>query len=294
VAGNRALVVVNRAARRGGSSIDAALAVLRDAGIEPDEQRVPDPAMLPQRIVAEREKYGLVVLGGGDGTLSAAAPGLIESGLPLGILPLGTANDLARTLGLPFDPVAAARVIVAGRRQRIDLGRVNGRPFFNVAHLGLSVTLTTQLTPARKKRWGKLSYAISAAQVLTEARRFGVELVCDGERAIGRSIQVAVGNGKYYGGGNAVATDATIDDGTFDVYSLEPRNRWRLLLMLPWFRRGAHGSWPEVRAMRCRHLVIRTRRPRKITADGEIVTTTPAEFDMLPKAVEVFVPEQPA
>ncbi|HYD98720.1 MAG TPA: lipid kinase [Alphaproteobacteria bacterium] len=286
----RALVVVNKKARRGGGPVADALAALREGGIEPVEREVFSPGDLPRLIAHMKADVDLVVLGGGDGTMSTAAPGLLESGLPLGILPLGTANDLAHTLGLPLDPVEAARVVVAGRTERIDLGRVNDSYFFNVAHLGLSVTLTNQLTPAAKRMFGKLSYAYCALKVIARARRFAAELTCDEETVLARTIQIAIGNGKFYGGGNAVAADAAIDDGHFDVYSLEPRNPWRVVPMLPWFRRGTHGTWSEVRTLRCRRLTIRTRRPRSITTDGEITTATPAEFEVLNGAVTVFVP----
>jgi diacylglycerol kinase family enzyme len=87
-----------------------------------------------------------------------------------------------------------------------------------------------------------------------------------------------------------VAEEARIDDGQLDVYSLEPRARWRLLLMARAFRDGEHGRLDEVRTLRCRSLEISTRRIRHVSADGEIVTTTPARFTMQSGAVEVFVP----
>lgn len=113
-----------------------------------------------------RGRVDRVILGGGDGTLNPSAAGLRDSGLPLGILPLGTANDLARTLGVPEDPERAAAVIADGRTTRLDLGYVNGRPFFNVASLGLSVDITRRLTKVMKRRWGRLAYPIAAAAVI--------------------------------------------------------------------------------------------------------------------------------
>ena len=112
------------------------------------------------------------IVGGGDGSLRMAAAGIEASGLALGILPLGTANDLARTLGIPDDPVAAADVILAGHRRVIDLGTVNGEPFFNVASIGLATELARELSGDLKKRWGRLGYAIAAIRTLAKARRF--------------------------------------------------------------------------------------------------------------------------
>ena len=230
-----------------------------------------------------RDEVGAVILAGGDGTLSAAAPALRDTGLPLGILPLGTANDLARTLAIPTGADGAAAVILAGHRRRLDLGCVNGHLFFNVASLGLSVEITQRLTRVMKRRWGRLAYPIAAAAVIMQARRFSATIRVDGQDIPVKSMQVAVGNGRHYGGGMVVADDAAIDDGRLDVYSLEPRARWRLLWMARAFRDGEHDLLEEVRTLRCRSLEVRTRRRRHVSADGEIITRTPARFTLLRK-----------
>lgn len=232
-----------------------------------------------------RGRVDRVILGGGDGTLNAAAAGLRDSGLPL-----GTANDLARTLGVPEDPERAAAVIADGRTTRLDLGYVNGRPFFNVASLGLSVDITRRLTKVMKRRWGRLAYPIAAAAVILTARRFSAVIRHDGDDIALKSMQIAVGNGRFYGSGMVVAEQARINDGMLDVYSLESRARWRLLLMARAFRGGEHDRLDEIRTLRCRSLEVRIRRTRHVSADGEIVTTTPARFTTLPGAVTVFVP----
>ncbi|MBY0514894.1 MAG: hypothetical protein K2P78_13385, partial [Gemmataceae bacterium] len=146
--GRRALLVVNRGSRSGEASHAAAVRHLTRLGFD-----LVDAA--PQAPVADAIRthaagVELVVLGGGDGTLNAAADALAAAGKPVGVLPLGTANDLARTLGLPTDLAAAAQVIADGHTRRIDLGRVNGRPFFNVASIGLSVAVTRRLSKGSK------------------------------------------------------------------------------------------------------------------------------------------------
>ena len=231
------------------------------------------------------------IVGGGDGTINAAAFGVIEAGLPLGILPMGTANDLARTLGIPFDLDGAADVIADGITRRIDLGIVNGEPFFNVASLGLSAELAQKLTRDIKRRWGRLGYALVALNVLAHAKPFRATIASDTETVHVRTLQIAVGNGRFYGGGNAVEKDATIDDQHLDLYSLELDRAWKLALMARSFRYGQHGAWEEVRAVRAQEFDIRTRRPRPVNADGEIVTQTPAHFSIRPAAVTVFAPK---
>lgn len=288
----RALLVFNRNSRRAPELMERALTRLRAAGgFEIVVEDCSDPGRLSDLVIAHRDAVDLVVLGGGDGTMNAAARGLIESGLPLGILPLGTANDLARTLGVPEDIAAATDLIIAGRTRRIDCGEVNGRPFFNVASIGLSAELAGVLTKEVKRRWGRLGYAMTAAKVMIRARPFHATIESDGERTRVLTFQIAVGNGRFYGGGMAVAEDAFIDDRTLRLYSLEMRRSWELALIANAFRSGSHGAFGDVRVRAGQSFTVTTRRPRKVNADGEIITHTPAHFRMLAGAVSVFAPQ---
>jgi YegS/Rv2252/BmrU family lipid kinase len=286
----RALLIVNAKSRSGAAQRDMAIERLKDHGIEPVHVECSRREDLSPLIVRHAREVDCAVVGGGDGTLNAAAFGVIESGLPLGILPLGTANDLARTLEIPFDLDRAARIIADGHTRRIDLGLVNGEPFFNVASLGLSAELAQKLTRDIKRRWGRLGYAMVALNVLMHAKPFRATIYSESEAARVRTLQIAVGNGRFYGGGNAVEQDAAIDDHHLDLYSLELDRAWKLALMARSFRHGRHGAWSEVRAVRAKEFDIRTRKPQPINADGEIVTQTPAHFSIRPAAVTVFAP----
>lgn len=288
-AGAPALLIANDKSRRG-SEIAPFEAALRAGGLEIRRETVDDAAALPALIREVASEVSCVLLGGGDGTLHAAAPALCDTGLSLGILPLGTANDLARSLDIPDTADAAAAIVLAGNVRSIDVGTVNGIPYFNVASLGLSVAVTENLSGIMKRRFGMLAYPIAAALTVAKYRRFSVTLRADEEEILARTLQVAVGNGRYYGGGNLVHADAEIDDGILDVYSLEPRAWWRLVVMARAFRNGEHDRIREVRSLRCRTLSVTTKKPHDVTADGEIVTKTPAEFAVLRNAVRVFVP----
>ncbi|MFG1430313.1 lipid kinase [Xanthobacter sp. V2C-8] len=290
----RALLIVNPRARQGAAPLGPARAALTAGGIvlaeAPWPERVAGPAVLSDLIRAAAGTVDLVIVGGGDGTLNAAASGLRDTGLPLGVLPLGTANDFARTLGIPADPVAAARLIVESAPRPVDLGDVNGHPFLNVASIGFSADLARALTAAAKKRFGVLGYAVVAARLLWQSRLFTAFIEHDGTVENVRTLQVSVGNGRYYGGGMAVEAGATADDGRLDFYSLEVDHWWRLLALLPSLRRGTQGQWNDVRAFGTTEVVVRTSRPRPVNTDGELVTFTPACFRVLPAALRVHAP----
>jgi diacylglycerol kinase (ATP) len=289
--GRLALLVVNAHSRLGGPDIVRVVArALERAGVPVLHRSYDTASALPDLIRSVADQVGRVVIGGGDGTLNAAAPGLLATGLPLGIIPLGTANDLARTLGLPLDPVEAARVVAAGRTRRIDLGEVNGHPFFNVASIGFGVDLARALTRDSKRRFGPFGYAVAAVRALRRLRPFRAEIVHGDAREVSRTVHVAVGNGRHYGAGMIIAEHARIDDGQLDVYSLEVDSVWRLLLMLPALRSGRHRAWSEIRTLAGEEIEIRTRHPRSVNTDGEITTRTPARFRVLRDALEVYAP----
>lgn len=285
----KALLLINHHARKGKQQVKTVRQQLQSLGLELLEQEMPPPDQLSDVIRRYGGEVDLVIIGGGDGTVNAAIAGLMDTQLPLGLLPLGTANDLARTLEIPFDIAQACQVIAAGNAQQIDVGWVNGQHFFNVASLGLSVKITRQLTKEVKKRWGVLAYAVSAFQVLWKSRLFHAEIrLADGQVHRVKTIQIAVGNGRFYGGGMAVAPDAAINDGRLDLYSLGLEHWWQMLALFPLLHRGHHASTPWSDSWEGQEFYVQTRRPRSINTDGEITTATPAHFRVLPRALRVF------
>jgi diacylglycerol kinase (ATP) len=284
----RALVLVNPGKRSNGVA-QAGMARLRDSGFVLDDAG--DLSAASEADLLQRASSSdLIVVAGGDGTMNRYAPFLLKAERPVGILPAGTANDLARTLRIPTDPESAARVIVSGETRAIDLGDVNGHPFFNVASIGMSVALARGLTGEVKRRFGRLAYPITAARVCFSYRPFRAVISgAEGEIPV-KSLQIAVGNGRYYGGGLAVDDAAAIDDGHLHLYSLEMSSAWKMLPMLWCFRRGKHGRWATVRTLIGDRYEIRTERPKDVNADGEIVLTTPCTVRILPGALRVFVP----
>ncbi|MCM0591148.1 MAG: lipid kinase [Gloeotrichia echinulata IR180] len=289
----RALLLINRHARQGQKRLREAIDCLENLGIDLIEESTENAKHLREVILQYQHEVDLVIIGGGDGTLNAAVDALVTTELPLGILPLGTANDLARTLKIPNSLLEACKIIANGEQRRIDLGWVNGKYFFNVASLGLSVKITQRLTKEVKRRWGIFAYLATALRVIWEARPFSAEIRVNGESIHGRTVQIAVGNGRYYGGGMAVVHDATIDDQRLDLYSLEIEHWWQIILLLPALRQGRHINRRQVRFLQGQEIEVYTRKERPINTDGEITTHTPAHFRVIPQALAVFVPPLP-
>jgi diacylglycerol kinase (ATP) len=119
---------------------------------------------------------------------------------------------------------------------------------------------------------------------------FTVEIIEGGVTRYSRTVHVAVGNGRHYGGGMTVTEDASIDDGRLDLYSLEVENWWEMLRLAPALRSGRHQAWAKIRTHSGDAIEIRTSRPRSVNTDGEITTKTPACFRVLRGVLAVYVP----
>jgi len=286
----RALLLLNPKARRGrdaGAEVRAGLAA-RGLDVVPAGQS--DWDRLPDLIARERHRVDRVVVAGGDGTLNSAVQALAGTNLPLAILPLGTANNLARSLGLPKDLEEACDVAAHGSRRTIDLGWINGRYFFTTASIGLSVAITERLDSGTKRRWGPLAYAVAASRALLAAHPFEAEITWKDGTRHSRTVQIVVGNGRYYGSALPVADDARIDDSRLDLYSLEVRHWLGLIALLPALKRGRPGEKRSGEALRATEFEIRTNPPLPLNLDGEIWGQTPAQCRVVPRALEVFAP----
>lgn len=286
----RALLLANHNARRCEELAEQASLFLRAAGLELVTPQMGGRDDVSRLIEEHAGTVDRVVVVGGDGTINAALPGILKTGLPLGIIPAGTANDLAATLGLPSDVARAADVIIAGTLRDVDVGLVNGIPFINAASMGLSVQITRALTRPLKKRWGALAYAIVGAKAIWQARPFGAVIESEQGTTYLRTVQIVVGNGRYFGTGMTVDEVAQIDDGTLHLYSVGVYHWWSLLALLPALRFGTHRSKKSVYNGEGTEFTITTRRPRSITADGEILSRTPARFELRRNAIRIFTP----
>jgi YegS/Rv2252/BmrU family lipid kinase len=286
----RALLLVNRQSRSGSRGVEKALPLLARGHIAVDQEAPGDADHTARLIRARRDRIDLVIVAGGDGTINATASALLETGLPLGILPLGTGNDLARTLGIPPDIEMAAGVIAAGLTRPIDVGLVNDRPFFNAATIGLSNEAARRLTGEVKRRWGPVGYPLTLLDAWRATHPFRSRITIGEEVEERRSIQIVVGNGRHHGAGMTVSASAQIDDHVLDLYSLDAQPWWSVLRHLPDLRRGADHAPEGMWRGQGRRATVETERAMRVRTDGEPTTRTPARFEILPGAVEALAP----
>jgi diacylglycerol kinase (ATP) len=232
-----------------------------------------------------------IVIGGGDGTISSALPELLDLGKPLAVLPLGTANDFANTLGVPAEVFAAAEIALGGRPHKIDVGLVNGNPYLNVASVGVAANVAHAQSAELKRRWRMFAYVISLVHAARESNPFIVKITADGDTTwSGPVYQVSVGNGRFHGGGLTVADHAAIDDGKLDLYLVTPGPFWELVACITHLKFGF--AKPELlHRSSAEHVTIVTNSPKPINADGETRSETPAEFSVMRQGLTVIVPD---
>jgi len=235
------------------------------------------------------ERIEAIVVAGGDGTLVGEIPRAIARDVPVGIVPLGTFNDLARTLGIPLDIKEACDVIAAGKTRRIDVARVNDTYYVTEASIGISSRLARRQRPDEKQRFGFLAILASALTAARHARSFHAEVAHDGTRDRFRAAQLTVANSQRFGG-FITAEGAAIDDGRLDLYAVEIRNAWQLLSVLAAMISGKRQLAEGLRTYQAAAFEVWTGRPHRISADGEPAGKTPARFEVRHGALRVFVP----
>lgn len=291
-----ALCLVNPKAKSGEENAARLGELLSAAGIEARVLRSASPEEALASLRREAGSYDLVVLGGGDGTLSQLAEAVVESGRPLGIVPLGTANDLARSLEIPTGLEDAVQVIAAGRTAAIDVGQIETaqgkRRFLNVASIGLAAEVARHHKGARKRVLGVLAYPLSLWDAWRRRRPLRLLLHLDGEERRVRCLQLAVGCGRHYGGGLTVDEKASHFDGLLRLYYVRPVPLTSLLRLLPALRFGRLKQHREAVTWSGQRVEVQGSRPLPVNVDGDLGLKTPARLSVEPAALEVFLPEE--
>lgn len=297
-----AALVVNTRSRVGEAAFFQAVDRLEELGVEIGATYpLRDPARIAETVhgVLENGVSGapcdLLVLGGGDGTVSSVVDFLAGTDVVLGLIPLGTANDFARTLEIPATVAGACEAIAGGRVADVDLGLAGDNYFVNVASVGLGAGVTRALSSGMKKRMGALAYPVAAIRAFLAHEPFGARLTFpDGDHEpveYGRLLQVAVGNGRFYGGGMAVSPGAGIDDGNLDVYAIRLGRHRDLVGVARYLKSGDFINHESVDHYVTRRVRLETFPEQHINIDGEVVTSSPQDFSCERNALKVMVPK---
>ena len=239
--------------------------------------------------LAAAELGEVPVVVSGDGLLGAVGGAMAGSDVPLGLVPAGRGNDLARALGIPTDPEAAVDAILAGRSRRIDVGEANGKRFLGIVSVGFDSECNRLANETHFIR-GNLVYAYSMVRTLIGWRsaRFTIAVGEERKRLSGYFVDVA--NNSVYGGGMWIAPEAEIDDGLFDVVAIEEVGKLRFLTGLRDVLKGAHLGKDEVSVFRAPRLQLEASRPFPVYADGDHLTDLPVSLRVLPSALSILVP----
>lgn len=286
-----AVLVINAKSRKGQKLFKQACVALTAAGITLTEKHgLTDPAeLIPTVDRAVKAGAKMVIVGGGDGSLSCTVDSLVGSDCVYGILPLGTANSFARTLGIPLDLDGAVRVIATGQRKRIDLGMIDGDYFANCAAVGISPLIAETVPHNLKKVLGRVGYLGWAAYQMTRFKPFQLSITRNGETETIAALEVRIANGPYHGGAELV-DDAAVDSGEIVIQAVVGRTRayllWSWLATILKLRSRKHTT----REFHGREMRVVTDPPLSISIDGEVLAKTPVTARVASAVIEVVVP----
>lgn len=285
------VVVLNLHSRRAESERERLKALLARRGLGDAEIRVVrDAAALPgelERAVASGAQR--LIVGGGDGSMVAAARALAHRECILGVLPLGTGNSFAQTLSIGDDLERAVDAIAAGRIARVDLGIVNGKHFANFATIGLGAKIAEATPKLLKQLTGPLAYVFGGIVPGLRSRPFEATLGRDGETLRLRTQQIVIASGRIFGK-QPLLPDAKITDGRFAVFTTTGVSTAELARMFFALALGTQTSLADAYSFSAREIDVRAEPEQPINGDGEALTTTPAHFRIDPGALRVFVP----
>ncbi|MEQ9550715.1 MAG: YegS/Rv2252/BmrU family lipid kinase [Coleofasciculus sp. G3-WIS-01] len=239
----------------------------------------------------------MIIASGGDGTLSAAAGVVVETGIPLGIIPRGTANAIASALGIPDTIKAACKIILEGKTQEIDVARCNGKPMVLLAGIGFEAKTVEDADRELKNNFGMLAYVLSGLQKLGELEPFEAKIETDENTVTITAGAVTVANAAPPTSILAQGPAGIVyDDGLLDLTVVTPKNQvnaisasYELLLSAIFGESAKHEA---IKYIRTRYVKVTAKPPQKIALDGEIIGETPIHVECIPGGLTIFMPTQ--
>jgi YegS/Rv2252/BmrU family lipid kinase len=287
----RAMMVINALSRQGEAAFDEVRGKLKAAGIElMDAHAVRNPEVMEPIVKAAIARAPMVIIGGGDGTLSSMVDHFVGTDTVMAVLPLGTANSFARTLGLPLDIDGAIEVIASGRRKRIDLGIIDGDYFANVAALGLSPLIADTVPHGLKRFLGIVGYVVWAVRVAFRFRPFRLRITLDDGTVVEKwATEARIANGSFHGGVELIE-GARVDSGEMVIQAVTGKSlaglAWSWFATLFKLRHRAQ----TVTEWRGRRMNLEARPRQKVSIDGEVSAKTPVVVECARGAIDVAAP----
>ncbi|MEO7634967.1 MAG: diacylglycerol kinase family protein [Sphingomicrobium sp.] len=286
----KAILIVNAKSRQGTEAFEQARAKLIAAGIELiDAKAVKNPKTMGSVVKAAVTRAPMVIVGGGDGSLSSNIGHFLGSDTVFALLPLGTANSFARTMGIPLDLDGAIDVIATGAPRCIDLGKIGDHYFLNAGAMGLAPEVAKSVPHGLKRRLGRLGYLMWAGWSAASFSAFRLQV--DDGRRVRRlwATEVRIANGRFHGGVELIES-ADVESGQIVVQAVQGRS----LVRLGWsyFASAAKlaSRGEPLREFRARKLALKTRPPMQVSIDGELGPETPFTVEAIANAVTIAAP----
>lgn len=286
----QAALIVNTKSRKGQAAFRDACRLLKQGGIELTAQKA---VKNPSRLASEVKKAvdggaAMVIVGGGDGSISSTVDYFAGKKTVFALLPLGTANSFARSLGIPLDIEGAVEVISKGRVKAVDLGVIDGDHFANCAAIGLSPLIAETVPHGLKKLFGRPGYLAWAALQMARFKPFKLTITQGAKVETLDALEVRIANGGFHGGTELVKT--TVDAGEIVIQAIDGRLRAKLLWSWGLALIGPDQVRGTVREFRGREFRIETDPPLPISIDGEVAAKTPVDVRLARRAMRMAIP----
>lgn len=239
-----------------------------------------------------KSEYEIIVGVGGDGTVREVASGIKEIGKGiLGIIPMGTGNDLARSLNIPLNSNEALEKIILGKIKEVNIGRAEKNIFLNVASIGFDAEIVKNTKIFKGIFKGKLAYTMGILRTLLIFKSKNVTIEYDNIKRNEKILLIAVANGNYYGGGMKITPEAKIDDGKIDVCIIKDISRFKLLFLFPSVYNGKHGKHKKyVEFIRVDSLNVYLEKEAFLNIDGDIINKKGLiKFDLYNKDINIII-----
>jgi len=286
----QAALIVNTKSRKGQQAFREACRLLRVAGVElVVEKAVKDPGTLPAEVSKAVEAgVPMVIVGGGDGSVSSTVDHFVGKGSIFALLPLGTANSFARSLDMPLDIKGAIGVITGGKVKTVDLGMIDQDYFANCAAIGLSPLIAETVPHGLKKIFGRPGYLAWAALQMARFKPFKLTISQGALSETLDALEVRIANGRFHGGAELVKTQ--VDAGEIVIQAIDGRLRAKLLWSWGLSLIGPDQVRGTLREFRGTEFRIETDPPLPISIDGEVAAKTPVEVRLARRAMLMAVP----